>query len=506
MAQSEKQNASTASKDRFLLAMDIGSTTARAVLFDLNGTPVAESYREPPVFCPGANRAEIDVRDRWDAVISVIHDVLATSGVSAERIAGIGLTGLQHALTPIDEQGNVLARAMLWMDQRCQPQVEWMMREHAEVLESETGGLRASTTWSAPKLRWIYENQPDLLARTWKFLPTKDYIRYRLTDTINTDPSEAGGTALYNRQKGAWSLPMLAMVGVPVEKMPEIKPSYHVVGGVTAAAAAATGLKEGTPVVVGGGDTKCTRLGANAEGTGLACLYIGTAAWTAVPSRRRGAFGATATTGAALKWISTVVGYNDPSNPGKGYTALLAEAAEVVPGARGLLFLPHLMGERGPVPSAQATGTFFGLTLGHLRAEMARAVLEGTAFHLRSIVESISETPIEKMAIVGGGAKSPLWRQIISDVTGVKLLVPRVLETGCLGAAMCAGVGVGIYASEQAASEQLVEYVQEHVADAALHEFYGQVYPYYLDLEQRVSPLYGQVPVMITEEVEACAS
>jgi len=386
------------------------------------------------------------------------------------------------------------------MDQRCQPQVEWMMREHADVLESETGGLRASTTWSAPKLRWIYENQPDLITRTWKFLPTKDYIRYRLTDTIGTDPSEAGGTALFNRQKGAWSLPMLAMVGVPLEKMPEIRPSYEVVGGVTAAAAAATGLKEGTPVVVGGGDTKCTRLGANAEGTGLGCLYIGTAAWTAVPNRRRGAFGSTATTGAALKWITQVVGYSDPSDPAKGYGALLEEAARVTPGARGLLFLPHLMGERGPIPSALATGTFFGLTLGHLRPEMARAVLEGTAFHLRWILEGVGDSPVEQIAICGGGAKSPIWRQIIADVTGVKLLVPRVIETGCLGAAICAGVGVGIYASEQAAANDLVEYTQEHVGDPALHAFYSTVFPFFKDLEQRVSPLYGKVPTMITQE------
>jgi len=493
------------SDHQYLLALDIGSTTVRAVLFDTEGLPIAEAYREPPVHYPGANRAEIDVTLRWEAVVEVIREVLARSGIEPGAIAAIGLTGLLHALTPIDEQGRPLARAMLWMDQRCQPQVEWMVREHADILEREVGSTRASTTWSAPKLRWIYENQPELLERTYKFMPTKDYIRFRLTGTIETDPSEAGGTMLFNRETGDWSRPMLELVGVPVEKLPVIKPSSTVVGGVTREAALATGLREGTPVVIGGGDTKCTRLGANSEGNGRACLYIGTAAWTAVPSRRRHAFGATATTGAALKWITSVVGLNDPSSPGEGYAQLLAEAERVPPGAGGLLFLPHLMGERGPQPNAKATGTFFGLTLGHGRAELARAVLEGCAFHLRSILENISDAPIEEMTLVGGGAKSALWRQIIADVTGIRLLVPRVLEAGALGAAILAGVGVGIYPSEQEAADRVVKIVERREPEAERHAFYNQIYPYYLDLEGRVAPLYGEIPLKMREEEAPCA-
>lgn len=506
MTEPEFSRSTTTSEERYLLALDIGSTTVRAVLFDLTGAPIADAYREPPVHYPGKNCAEIDVSLRWEAVQVVIREALQRAGIAPSQIIGIGLTGLLHALTPIDAEGRPLARAMLWMDQRCQPQVEWMAREHADILEAEMGTTRASTTWSAPKLRWIYENQPELIERTYKFMPTKDYIRFKLTGTIETDPSEAGGTMLFNRQTGDWSRPMLQLVGVPVEKMPVIKPSSTVVGGVTAEAAAATGLHEGTPVVIGGGDTKCTRLGANTEPTGRACLYIGTAAWAALPSRRRNAFGATATTGAALKWITAAVGLSDPNAPGDGYALLLAEAERVRPGAGGLLFLPHLMGERGPVPSAKATATFFGLTLGHGRAEMARAVLEGCAFHLRSILEAASETPLEEITLVGGGAKSPVWRQIIADITGVRLLVPRVLEAGALGAAILAGIGVGLFPNEADAAAQLVQIAERREPDAARHAFYNRVYPHYLELEERVSPMYGQVPVDIAEEEASCAS
>jgi xylulokinase len=506
MIETQPGHASPSAEGRYLLALDIGSTTVRAVLFDLRGAPVGDSYREPPVHYPGKNRAEIDVNLRWDAVQVVIREALGIAAIAPGQIVGIGLTGLQHALTPIDAEGRPLARAMLWMDQRCQPQVEWMAREHGDILQAEVGATRASTTWSAPKLRWIYENQPELIERTFKFMPTKDYIRFKLTGAIETDPSEAGGTMLFNRQTGDWSRPMMAMVGVPVEKMPVIKPSSTVVGGVTAAAAAATGLQEGTPVVIGGGDTKCTRLGANTESTGGACLYIGTAAWLAAPNRRRNAFSATATTGAALKWITAVVGLSDPNAPGDGYASLLAEADRVRPGAGGLLFLPHLMGERGPVPSAKATATFFGLTLGHGRAEMARAVLEGCAFHLRSILETVSEEPLQEITLVGGGAKSPIWRQIIADVTGVRLLTPRVLEAGALGAAIFAGIGVGLYPDEAQAAAQLVQIVERREPDPVRHAFYSRVYPHYLELEERVAPMYGQAPVDITEEEASCAS
>lgn len=481
--------------DGYLLAIDLGTTTARAVLFDLRGLPVAEAYREPAVYHPQPSWAEIDAEERWQSVVVVIREALQRSGIAPGRILGIGISGLLHALIPIGAAGVPLARAMLWMDQRCAPQAEWMMREHGALLEQSLGSAHMGTTPSAPKLRWLHEHDPQLIARTWQFLASKDWVRYKLTGTLATDPSDARGMGLYDPQRQGWALPVLELVGVPADKMPPIRASAEVVGTVTAEAAALTGLVAGTPVVTGGGDTLCTRIGANTEHTGRTCLYLGTAAWIATHGRRPGAFGVTATTGAAFKWWAEVVGLSNPDDPARAYPALLAEAEGVPPGARGALFLPHLSGERGPIPDPLAKGTFFGLTLAHGRAELARAVLEGCALHLRAILEAMDTPATAEMVVAGGGAKSALWRRIISDVTGSTLLVPRVLEAGALGAAALAAVGVGLWPDVPAAAEALVRYTERHIPDAAQHTFYERIYRVYVELEERVSPLYAALPV-----------
>jgi xylulokinase len=485
---------------QYILAIDVGTTTVRAIAFTLDGLPAVEAYCESHVYHPRSTWAEVEPDDWWRCTIRVIHEVLDGVAARSGCIIGIGLTGLLHALIPIDEMGNPLARAMLWMDQRCAEQVEWMAREHGPAIEGAMGTMRVSSTWSAPKLRWISENQPELLARTHRFLSVKDYIRMRLTDTVATDPSDAGGTFLFDRVKGEWSSVMLDIVGVPLNKMAPIRPSTEVAGGVTAQAAALTGLPVGTPVVVGGGDTAATRLGANVVSTGRACLYLGTAAWVSGPQRPARGFGATATTGAALKWLVGLLGAEPGMTPSQTYRQLDLGAEKVSPGANGLLFLPHLMGERGPQYNPQAKGVLFGLTLAHGRAEVTRAVLEGCALHLRSILDGIEPGAVQEMVVVGGGAKSALWRGIIADVTGVRLFMPQVLEAGSLGAAIFAAVGLGIFPSVEEAADCWVRIAECREPQAAAKATYDRIYPIYLDLEERVAPLYGRVPVEAMSE------
>lgn len=485
----------------YILAIDVGTTTVRAIAFDLAGRPALEAYCESRVHHPRPTWAEVEPEDWWQCTVHVVREVTAGVAECGGHIIGVGLTGLLHALIPIDAEGHPLARAMLWMDQRCAAQVEWMAREHGAAIEEVMGTSRVSSTWSAPKLRWIYEHQPDLLARTHRFLSVKDYIRMRLTDTIATDPSDAGGTFLFDRRRGEWSRTMLDIVGVPLEKMSPICPSTRVAGGVTKEAACATGLPEGTPVVIGGGDTAATRLGANALSSGRACLYLGTAAWISGPQRPARAFGATATTGAALKWLAELLGPAPGMTTIQTYAALDRDAARVPPGANGLLFLPHLMGERGPQYDPQAKGVLFGLTLAHHRAEVTRAVLEGCAFQLRAILDQFESGSVDEMMVVGGGAKSSLWRGIIADVTGIRLLMPQVQEAGALGAALFAAVGLGLFASPEEGAERWVRIAEcrDPLPDA--HAMYNRIYPLYLDLEERVAPLYERVPVEMTTEL-----
>jgi xylulokinase len=495
----------------YLLGMDQGSTTARAVLYDLDAHIIAQAYREVYPHHPHPTWAEVDPEDWWEATKAVIREVLSSSGVDPSAIAGVGGTALLHAAVPVDEAGRPLARAMLWMDQRCQPQVEWMVQEHGAEIEAIMGpGRMPSTTVTAPKLRWWVENRPEVIERAYKLLWPKDFIRYRLTGAMASDPTDAGGAFLLHPER-RWATEIMDIIGVSADKLPPMLEPYDVAGQVTAQAAQETGLAEGTPVVTGCGDTLATLIGANANRPGRGCLYIGTAAWLNMGSftryfappepqpsteRRRSGFGATATTGATVKWFRDLVS-DCPEGTGVRdllpYESLLDEAATVEPGANGIIFLPHLMGERG-LSNPYAKGTFFGLTLAHGRRHLMRAVLEGSAYFLRQLIDRGAQ-PLEEMVTVGGGAKSPLWRQIFADVTGVRALVPRILETGTLGAAILAGVGVGLFPDVAEAADRLVQIDVEHVPDPHWRERYDSMYAIYRELEDRVAPLYPRVPV-----------
>jgi xylulokinase len=495
-------------REGYLVAIDVGSTTTRCILFDLEGRPIGEAYREPPVYHPQANWSEVDPDDWWVAATIVIREALQCADIRANEVLAVGLTGLKHAPVLVDAEGQPLARAMLWMDQRCRSQAEWMARELGDlILETVGGESTVTTTPSAPKLRWIVENDPGLLSRTRTLLLPKDYVRFRLTGTIGTDPSDAGGTRLYDRRRGDWAMPLVERIGVPPDILPPIRSPTDVAGGVTRGAAVATGLAPGTPVVVGGGDVRSTLIGANAYHTGHACLYLGTSAWISIPPPAQGGagrplaaacFGATSTTGAALRWLKELFG--DMGGEGAGretstsYATLMEDAGRSPIGARGLIMLPHLMGERAPQADPCARGVLYGLTLAHSRDDLTRALLEGCAFQLRRIVESLASDGTDKMTTVGGGAKGDLWLQMLADVMGIPLLIPRVLEAGALGAAIMAGVGIGVYHSAQEAAGQCVVVARCVEPDVARHGQYDRTYAFFTEVEERVAPLYRSVP------------
>lgn len=482
--------------DGLLLAIDIGTTTVRAILFDLAGRRVGEARYEPPVLTPGPYRAEVDPEVRYRLTLRSIRDCLAATGTPPENVLALSLSGLQHALVPIDAQGKVLDNAMLWMDQRCAPQAAWLSTEYGDLLTRISGRAMMSTTMSAPKLRWLVENRPEIVAEARWFLPIKDYVRWRLTGHIATDPGDAGGTGLYDPTTGSWCTALLDIVGIPEAKLPPILPAETLIGGVLPEPAAEAGLLPGTPVVLGAGDVPATRLGAGTTQSGATCMYIGTACWIAAPQRRKGGFGSTATTGAALKWVVDLLsGRGDEGARSEDYERYLCDAAQVPIGACGLIFLPHLMGERGPVADPLAKGTLFGLTLAHHPPQIVRAVLEGCALHLRSIFDQLTEERLQEVVAVGGGVKSPIWRQIIADATGVALIIPEEIEAGALGVAILAGVGAGVYASIEEGCRQTIRYVDKAEPDRLAYAQYGRVYQVYTELEERVSPLYARVPV-----------
>lgn len=499
---------------QYLLAMDQGTTTCRAVLYNLRGDVLSEAYREVTPYHPKPAWAEADPEDWWRSAVAVVQEALDRSGVAPSNIAGIGIAALQHAIVPVDQEGRPLARAMLWMDQRCAPQVEWMIEKHGETLRRVMGeGRFPTTTYSAPKLRWWIENRPEVIRQASLFLLPKDYLRYRLTGEAATDPSDAGGAFLYHPTRHGWATELLELIGVPAEKMPPLRQPYEIAGRVSPAAASETGLSEGTPVVTGCADTLSTLIGANALLPERGYLYLGTAAWLALydysfpyvttyerpPATIGGRypFASVATTGAALRWFRDLL-QPTPAGPGIhphfDYGSLVAQAEEVEPGAEGLIFLPHLMGERA-TNDPQAKGVFFGLTLAHGRGHLLRALLEGTAFVLRQLMDLSGYEPPQELLALGGGAKSPLWCQIMADVMDIPLLLPRVVEATSLGAAILAGVGVGLYPDVAQAAKGLVHIVGRHDPRPEWRARYDRLYALYRQLDESLTPYFPRVPV-----------
>ncbi len=474
--------------DNFL-AIDLSTTACKAIIFNSNGEPLGEAHRDMPLFHPRPDWVEADGRDWWRLTVECIRESLQRSAIDPSQIAAIGVCGLMHALLPVDKSGEPLDRVMLWMDQRCRPQCDWL---------EDNIGRRTSTTSSAPKLRWLVENKPEIVDKTYKFIFGKDFVRLKLTGEYATDLSDVGGTALLDRKKGNWAFEALRVIGIPEEKMLTIRDSTDIGGYVTSAAAAETGLKAGTPVVIGASDVRGTFLGVNAYSQGRTCLYMGTAAWM-VTCPEKGItrwVGSTATWGAGMRW------YKEMFHDSRPYSELDGVAKSITPGADGLIFLPHLMGERGPKHNPCAKGVIFGLTLAHRREHVIRAILEGNAYLIRHIIDSNGAGNIGDIVAAGGGAKSKLWRQIIASVTHRNVLVPKVTETTSLGAAILAAVGTGLFATPEEGAESWVHILDGCEPEDALTGQYDRMYDIYRRLDVAVEPFYPEVPVEYGDQTE----
>jgi xylulokinase len=348
-------------------------------------------------------------------------------------------------------------------------------------------------------LLWLKGHQPDLYTRTHQVLQAKDYLAFKLSGTFATDYSDASGTNLFDLVQRDWAADLIEAVGLAPGKLPPALPSSSVIGGVTTQAAAETGLLAGTPVVIGGGDGACATVGAGSVHPGDAYNYIGSSSWIAVtagqplhdPRMRTFTFahldpelyfptGTMQCAGGSYDWLERLLrGEGDT----KLYDELSVAAAEVEPGAGGLLFLPYLIGERSPHWNPQARGAFAGLSMAHGRPEMARAVLEGVAFNLKMILDAFQAqgANIQAMRLIGGGARSGLWRQILADVYGLPILRPALLaEATSLGAAIAGGVGVGLFES-YAVAHDLVQVQEAEQPNPAYRERYATLY----DLFQR---------------------
>ena len=476
--------------------------SCKVAIFNDAGELVSFAKSETPIYYPQPTHVEANPGDWWEIVKKLISQVLADSKIPSDRIACIGVCGLMHALIPVDISGNVVDRAMLWMDQRCKPQCEWMAENFGENIFQYTG-RHPSTTTSAAKLLWIRQHKADVIEKTHKFLLAKDYIRFKLTGEFATDVTDSGGTSLLDKKTKNWSSEILEeIIGVPKEKMPVIRQSTDIAGHVTSQVAKETALAEGTPVIVGSSDVYATLVGANIYDQHRVCLYMGTAAWMCMSLHstddkpgdgeydviRRRWLGATATLGATVKWYKDIIGHAEVMQAERmkidPYVLVSAEAEKSEPGAGGIIFLPHMMGERAIQPNPDAKGVFFGLTLAHQRCHLIRSILEGNVYLIRHLLDNSGlMEEISEIFTVGGGAKSQLWRQIIADVTKKPVLAPQIFESASLGVAILAGVGIGAFKSIRETANRWVKIGDKQEPNREHAEQYEHNYRLYQELD-----------------------
>ena len=409
----------------------------------------------------------------WNGTVRSIRRVLADSEIDPATVAGVGLTGQMHGLVLLNEAGEVLRPAILWNDQRTGAQCDEIRRRLGRERLIQITGNDALTGFTAPKILWVQENEPDLYTKIAHILLPKDYVRYRLTGNFAVDRAGGAGTLLFDLKQRDWSPEVLKALDINPAWLPPTHEGPQVTGHVSTEAASATGLLPGTPVVGGGGDQAAQAVGVGAVGPGIIALTLAPPGWFfagtgkpfvepqgrlhafchAVPGRWH-LMGVMLSAAGSLRW------YRDTFAPNTGFDALLAPAVDIPPGSEGLLFLPYLTGERTPHPDPLARGAFAGLTVRHSHAHLTRAVLEGVAFGLRDsfeLMKAAGLAEIRQVRVSGGGAKSPLWRQILANVLNVELVTVNITEGAAYGAALLAGVGAGQWPDVDAACEACVK-------------------------------------------------
>jgi xylulokinase len=482
-----------------VLGIDVSTTATKAVLVDEAGAVRGVGTAEYPTSTPRPGWSEQDPALWWQAAIGAIGAVLERTGIRGAEVEAIGLTGQMHGSVVLDAAHDVLRPAILWNDQRTAAECDLIRVAVGPERLIEITGNDALTGFTAPKLVWIRDHEPEVWSRIAHVLLPKDYVRLRLTGDLAVDKADGAGTLLFDIAARDWSADMLGALHIDPAWMPPTFEGPQLTGTVSEAAAAATGLRPGTPVAAGGGDQAANAVGVGAVDPGLVALSLGTSGVVfaatdrplieprgrvhafchAVPERWH-LMSVMLSAAGSLRW------FRDAIAPGEAFADLVASAAEVPAGSEGLWFLPYLTGERSPHPDPLARGAFIGLTVAHDRRHLARAVLEGVAYGLRDGLDLMTAAGVPRPSQVratGGGIASPVWRQVLADVIGVEIATVSTTEGAAFGAALLAMVGAGLRSSVAEAAAALVnaspaaEPGPDAAAYAERHATYRELYP-----------------------------
>ena len=491
-----------------VLGLDVSTTATKAVLVDEDGAVAGTGTATYPASVPRPRWSEQDPQLWWDAAVAAIGAALSNAGVGGSEVTAVGLAGQMHGAVLLDARDEPVRPAILWNDQRTDAECEEIRRRIGPQRLIEVTGNDALTGFTAPKLLWVRGNEPETWSRVAHLLLPKDFVRLRLTGEHAIDKADGAGTLLFDLAARDWSPEVLAGLELDAALCPPSHEGPSVTGAITAGAAAATGLAEGTPVVAGGGDQAANAIGVGAISPGVVALSLGTsgvlfaatdrpvveaggrvhAFCHALPDRWH-LMSVMLSAAGSLRW------YRDTLAPGIAFDELVAEAADVPAGSDGLLFLPYLTGERSPHPDPSARGAFVGLTVGHERRHLTRAVLEGVAFGLRDGLDLMTGAGVAAPSAVrgsGGGLASPLWRQILADVLGTTIVGVGTTEGAAYGAALLATAAGGLAASvpEAVARSVAVTPLAEPGPDA---DAYAERHAVYRELYPALAPLFPRL-------------
>jgi len=481
------------------LGVDLGTSSVKIIMVDEEGKLLSSVSKEYPVSYPKNGWSEQNPEDWWNGTKEGIKELMEKSKVSGEEVKGIGFSGQMHGLVILDKDNNVLRPAILWNDQRTQEECDYLNNEIGQEKISKYTGNKALTGFTAPKVLWVRKHEKEIFDKIAHILLPKDYIRFKLTGEFASEVSDASGTLFFDVENRQWSKEMMDILGIKEEQLPKMYESWEVTGKVTKEVAEYIGVSSETVVVGGGGDQAAGAIGTGTVDAGILSVALGTSGVVFASSdsyavddentlhsfcHGNGKYhqmGVMLSAASSLKWWVEEI--NEDS---KDFNKLLADAEKSTVGSNGVIFLPYLTGERTPYSDPNAKGVFFGLNITTKREDMTRAVLEGVAFGLRDSLEILKSlnVPIEEVRVSGGGAQSPLWKQILADVFNVKVSMINSKEGPAYGAAILAIVGCGVYPTVDEACKNLIKVTEtvhpiaENVAKYEKpYEVYRKLYP-----------------------------
>jgi xylulokinase len=480
---------------KYFIGIDVSTTASKVLVIDAQGAVITEQSHPHELSTPRPLWSEQDPENWWTATRQSLRDVMQT--IPADEVVAIGLTGQMHGLTSLDAQGRPLRPAILWNDGRSAAQCAAVTEKIGAKRLYQLAGTIMQPGFTAPKIKWLQENEPDIYKQIAHVLLPKDYIRYRLSGAYVTDVADGSGFALMDIGARHWSDEILAAFDIPRAWLPELCESQEVSARVSEEAALETGLKVGTPIVGGAGDQPAAGVGNGIVSLGQCSLTVGTSGvayaisdrYAPEPDGRLHTFcgpmpgtwfhmGVMLSAAGGLRWL------HDELSPNMSYPEMNQHAESVPRGSLGLLFAPYLTGERNPHPDPLARGAFVGLTLRHGFPHLIRAVMEGVAFGMRDQLEllhSLGVHPTEAV-VSGGAANSPIWRQLMTDIMGIPLYTINTNEGAAFGAAILASVGAGEWPDVVTACQQMIRKVDQDDPDAASVSDYERLYPIFRSL------------------------